>query len=160
MRELEFRFWDIDNKEMIYYDSASSIPQCMTWNGIIYKNGKVMNWIPLQFTGFYDTTEWEELTTEEQQRFLLSGNKPEYWTGRKIYEGDIIQFYTDELNGWKVFDVGWIHNGFYFLPFGNTWELSHSHKYKILGNKYRDIDIYKRMNSIMGELNDSIRNLR
>lgn len=49
-----------------------------------------------QFTGFYDSTKWEELTPEEQQAFLHQPdgweNTPEVWTGKQIFEGDILQF--------------------------------------------------------------------
>ena len=49
-----------------------------------------------QFTGFYDSTKWEELTPEEQQAFLhqpdLWENTPDTWPGKRIFEDDILQF--------------------------------------------------------------------
>lgn len=49
-----------------------------------------------QFTGFYDSTKWEDLTPEEQAAFLHQPdgweNTPDVWPGKKIFEGDILQF--------------------------------------------------------------------
>lgn len=48
-----------------------------------------------QFTGFYDSTKWEDLTPEEQEDFLHRPdgweNTPDVWTGKQIFEGDIIK---------------------------------------------------------------------
>lgn len=48
-----------------------------------------------QFTGLYDNTKWEELTTEEKIKFLLSENgdtrSKEDWKGKPIFEGDIVK---------------------------------------------------------------------
>ena len=49
-----------------------------------------------QFTGFYDSTKWEDLTPEEQQAFLhqpdLWENTPDTWPGKRIFEGDILEW--------------------------------------------------------------------
>ena len=49
-----------------------------------------------QFTGFYDSTKWEELTPEEQQAFLHQPdgweNTPDVWPGKRIFEGDILEW--------------------------------------------------------------------
>lgn len=49
-----------------------------------------------QFTGFYDATKWEDLTPEEQQTFLHQPdgweNTPDVWPGKRIFEGDILEF--------------------------------------------------------------------
>lgn len=47
-----------------------------------------------QFTGCYDATRWEELTSAEQAAYLASNkdNTPETWKGKEIYEGDIVKF--------------------------------------------------------------------
>lgn len=44
-----------------------------------------------QFTGLYDATAWEDLSSDEQQIF----NKCE-WRGRMIFEGDILEAHYDE----------------------------------------------------------------
>ena len=43
-----------------------------------------------QFTGLTDRTEWDELTAEEQ-KFWLRKHEAEEWTGRLIFEGDIVE---------------------------------------------------------------------
>lgn len=49
-----------------------------------------------QFTGLFDSTKWEDLTPEEQQAFLHQPdggeNTPEAWPGKRIFEGDIIEW--------------------------------------------------------------------
>lgn len=49
-----------------------------------------------QYTGFHDSTKWEELTPEEQQAFLYQPdgweNTPDLWHGKQIFEGDVLQF--------------------------------------------------------------------
>lgn len=49
-----------------------------------------------QFTGFYDSTRWEELTPAEQEAFLHQPdgwkNTPDVWPGKQIFEGDILEF--------------------------------------------------------------------
>lgn len=49
-----------------------------------------------QFTGFYDSTKWEDLTPEEQEAFLHQPdgweNTPDVWPGKRIFEDDILQF--------------------------------------------------------------------
>lgn len=44
-----------------------------------------------QYTGLNDGTKWEQLTKEEQNDWLQSGNRPEEWRGREIYEGHILE---------------------------------------------------------------------
>lgn len=58
-----------------------------------------------QFTGLYDSTKWEELTKEEQEKFLNQinaetgrENTKNDWKGREIYEGDILNVtYSDQI---------------------------------------------------------------
>lgn len=42
----------------------------------------------MQFTGLFDNTKFEELTTHEQNEWLQH-NKQEDWKGKEIYEGDL-----------------------------------------------------------------------
>lgn len=42
-----------------------------------------------QFTGLHDSTKWDELSIEEQNKWLESHTIDE-WIGRPIFEGSII----------------------------------------------------------------------
>ena len=44
-----------------------------------------------QFTGLHDGTTWEELDEQERKHWVMEGNMPSEWKGKKIYEGDIIK---------------------------------------------------------------------
>ena len=68
MNEIKFRAWDKKNKQMIYDNPFSSKNTNMTWTGVVYDNGKVLNYEMLQYTGVEDK------------------NKKE------VYEGDIVEF--------------------------------------------------------------------
>ena len=56
-----------------------------------------------QLTGFYDSTKWEELTPEEQQAFLHQPDgwesTPDEWPGKRIFEGDILEWDAREWGG-------------------------------------------------------------
>jgi len=67
-----------------------------------YKDCEVIPETVCQFTGLYDNTKFEELTDEEQDKFLTDKDGRTYrfknkeeakeaWKGKKIYEGDIIK---------------------------------------------------------------------
>lgn len=45
-----------------------------------------------QFTGLYDCTTWEELDEQERKHWVMEGNMPSEWIGKKIYEDDIVEF--------------------------------------------------------------------
>ena len=45
-----------------------------------------------QFTGLHDATKWEDLTDAERDEWIKSGHTKEDWKGRRIFEGDIIEF--------------------------------------------------------------------
>lgn len=54
-------------------------------------NGK--DCVLMQWTGFRDATSWDELTQEEQAKWLSSGRKADEWYGRDIYDGDIVRWW-------------------------------------------------------------------
>ncbi|GAA4328293.1 hypothetical protein GCM10023184_18090 [Flaviaesturariibacter amylovorans] len=45
----------------------------------------------MQYTGLKDATKWEQLSEAECDAWTRSGKTPLEWSGREIYEGDIIR---------------------------------------------------------------------
>ena len=100
------------------------------------------------FTGLYDCTKWEELTTEEQAMFLypLDGwqRSKDEWKGRPIFRGDIVKHYTRyHYNDPKRYDIGeiyWNKSECEFLRTGQKcrrgFSIGDDCVYKIIGNIY------------------------
>ena len=92
MREIKFRAWYNDKElldvDTIFFDGDKFF--------VYLKKGDVrfgQGNCPVileQFTGLYDSTKWEELTELEREDWVIQGNMPSEWTGKKIYEGDIV----------------------------------------------------------------------
>lgn len=81
MREIEFRAWDRDKKEMLYVEPWSSSHRMMTWGGCVYEHGRFQVELVIeQWTGFYDKNE------------------------TKIFEGDIV-FWRPHKNKDKIFKM-------------------------------------------------------
>ena len=88
MREIKFRARDKFSGKMFE-------PEFITSDGKpvirIDKKDAIKYDLPLmQYTGTRDNTKWEELTELEREEWTLSGNMPSKWSGKKIYEGDIV----------------------------------------------------------------------
>lgn len=90
MREILFRAWS--EKRQCYELDVSIVNGCPVRYGYMWfnKENDVLESQPEQFTGEYDSTEWEELSQEEKYTFLKQ-HPEEEWYGRKIFEGDILK---------------------------------------------------------------------
>ena len=98
------------------------------------------------FTGLYDCTKWEELTTEEQARFLYqydgTQRSKEDWKGRPIFCGDIVKhFFRVGVYDIRSFDVGaifWDDQKAKFMRTSNLdlcdYAVSTECAYKVIGN--------------------------
>lgn len=99
MKELKFRAFHKPSKKMFdvgMIDFAEKkIYEFYRYSSLNY--GKIYglkNCELMQYTGLKDSTQFNELTKEEQEDWL-KGNKQEDWKGKEIFEGDIIQDIND-----------------------------------------------------------------
>lgn len=74
-----------------------------------------------QFTGLHDNTKWGDLTEAEKESFLSDWNyregrknKIEDWSGRKIWENDIVKC-PKRKEGYELYQVVWRNE---FADFG------------------------------------------
>ena len=67
MREIKFRAWDKNTKVMHYTNPIASRNRSMTWTGLVYDNGELLDYVMMQYTGLKDKN------------------------GVEIYEGDILR---------------------------------------------------------------------
>ena len=154
MREIKFRAWDEKEKCWVGGFAIHQSGMFSDWAGCKKVNGQCIadaNWqypqkIPyikiMQYTGLKDGTKWEQLTKEEQNDWLQSGNRPEEWKGREIYEGDIYESEDGRDRGVIVFqncsfEVKWIPP----VTFGLRSLLYYNQNGKVVGNIYENPDL-------------------
>lgn len=86
-----------------YQDGAVFI--CVEEKPHILNKYKVDPETVCEWTGLYDGTKWEELSLEEQKKFLPYTSKE--WQGKPIFEGDILAYSCGEVHGeYEVCFVG------------------------------------------------------
>lgn len=80
-------------------------------NDIVWARIGYNDVVLMQYTGLNDTTRWEQLRSEEQQRWLEEGCTPEEWRGKEIYDGDIVRWHIfdigDEASQWQTMVIYW-----------------------------------------------------
>jgi len=78
MREIKFRAWDKDNNKMLVQSTFMSFHVfLLTPDGLVYENGKLMDYVLMQYTGLKDKND------------------------KEIYEGDIV---TESFKGEIIWD--------------------------------------------------------
>ena len=104
MREIKFRAWLKETKEMI------PVYQIDFNNGIINSESAwrtESEYILEQFTGLHDSTTWKELTEQERKDWTMKGHMPSEWRGREVYEGDIYTAF-----GSQKYEIRFINGAF------------------------------------------------
>ena len=174
MREILFRGFhpSADGKETIFLDGKEIKGEWVEGDivhGVAEQKGMAFIWsekadnpfgcverdvIPEtvgQFTGMYDSTKWEELTSDEQALFLypLEGGtrSKDDWKGKKIFEGDILD--TPD----RIVVVTWLDSNAQFdcdfLKYAHDIEIENFkgifprdfYKYKVIGDIFSNPEL-------------------
>lgn len=159
MRETKFRIWDKVNKKwvskffiQINNDGKMTVSLPKIDKGPTIKNGKIVDMesiiepllLPdkcklIQYTGLKDNTKWEQSTPEEQKVWLGSGKTKNEWSGKEIYEGNILGTFgveETEIDG----IVKWMDDrGAYYLVDKDGFVSNSDYCYD--GEKWKNLDI-------------------
>ena len=109
MREIKFRAWDKKYNEMVrvsmldtkreHGDSAIYIVDQTKRDDAKDNVGHYpQDYELMQYTGLKDSTKWKDLTEEERTQWIKGGNRPSEWKGKKVYEGDIVDYLCAEYH--------------------------------------------------------------
>ena len=85
MRNIKFRVWFVESKEMVF---TETIQHLLFKDGHYYNHSGALEPITImQYTGLKDNTKWKDLTEREREEWTRNGNMPSKWNGREIYVG-------------------------------------------------------------------------
>lgn len=130
-KEIKFRIWDKTYKKWLKKSEFGLFLRDSLHYGILEIPTETDDYIITQFTNLKDNTKWNELTKEEQNRWLNDKKKKEEWNGKDIYEGDIIKTINN-----KIFEIRNIVN--YLEDFSLK---AVTKKSKIIGNIYESPEL-------------------
>jgi hypothetical protein len=86
-----------------------------------------------QCTGLKDSTNWGQLTEQEQQAWLeIKGNTPQNWKGKLIFEGDVIKI--DDNDNYIMQVKFEVECGGFVDEYENPINISTIEPCKIIGN--------------------------
>ena len=123
MREIKFRAWDINNKEMSHCWNIKHVPQA-TMAMLGHDSPIVLQ----QFTGLLDKN------------------------GKEIYEGDIMRWEDrnppkEETTSHSFGNVYWGNSGMWMVELNEDWHFplgeNLDHSFEVIGNIYENGDLIK-----------------
>jgi len=136
MIEIEFRAWDTKNKVMIYEDEYASSHHWMTWTGRVYKNGLLLPYIMMQFTGIYDKNS-KEIYEGDIVRII---DWPQKWSVSFL----VIEYWQDlaywGLKRFKIVNPECIYTG-EIVRGGFEFQRIMDKKYEVIGNIYENPEL-------------------
>lgn len=131
MRDLKFRAWDNTNNKMIIPGIYDSFHLHMTWTGNVYKEGKLQDYIFMQFTGLKDKN------------------------GKEMYFEDVVIIRDDESDNpphaqtFKIVQDDFGIPVFYSLGHYENWDFleffssRRNNDFEIIGNMYENPELLK-----------------
>ncbi len=140
MRTIKFRAYDTISKSMLSWEELTCKANNLKLSQLVNRKNGNLKW--LEFTGHKDNTKWEQLTKDEQDKWIEDGNTKENWNGKEIYEGDICQLYLQKFTG--KFEVIWHNSKWLYKEVGkNDNYFNFSFDSKVIGSVYENPELLK-----------------
>lgn len=136
MKRNEFRAWDKIEKKMYEVESINfSKKEAVVRTvlevdmGIPPKVRSFTDIVFMQWTGIYDDVKWDFINTYEREQWIKACNKPEDWPGRKVFEGDGVEYWRGQPARVEFVEGGYILRGV------------ESGQYELLGQRVAEIRV-------------------
>ena len=127
MREIKYRIWDFDKKEMIYPDDSTLI--------VLSNKGNYYTW---------DLRDEPEIFTNiELMQYTGLRDK----NGKEIFEGDIVHSNRYEINK-ELYVIKYISPAYYLINEIYNLEsiFKNSSDFEIIGNKFENHELLEKIN--------------
>lgn len=109
MRQIKFRGKPLEgngDSKWVYGNACLDYEEKIAYIESPEKGSIPVKWDSVgQFIGLKDTTTWETLTEKEREQWIREGNMPSQWSGKEIYEADLVEYEMEVNDVWVLYEA-------------------------------------------------------